>query len=952
MNPGAPRVASLPLSVETAGEAGDRSHDDLMLVNGSELFDAAWYRASAGLTPSDDAAGHYLGEGWRRGLEPGPNFEGSFLRPYFQSVGLDGPPMITYVQLQAMGWVVYPTRAAADEVASVVRTSNLFDAEGYAARAGCPPHLDAALHYVTVGEQMGFAPSGHFDPVYYNERNSDVGEAGFNGLVHYIRMGSREDRRPVSVASTLACDVSRFDAHLETVLLICHQATRTGAPILAYNIATRLRGRYNVVALLLEGGDLVGDFERCTAAVLAPLTHSWHPADATRIVAWLLASFSIRYVITNSVDKMEPFVRALTAAFVPVVTLVNEFPSSVTPRIAMGEVLDWATQLVFSARLTADAAIHEYPTLANRAIHVFPQGQCDIPGARESTPARAGDLARKFRPEGFENALVVLGCGTVIIRKGVDVFLSCAAAVAALGPGRPVRFIWIGRGYDPERDAEYSPYLAEQMARSRLGATVALLPEITDLDEAYDLADVLFISSRLDPLPNVGIDAAMRGIPVVCFEGATGMAEILGRNAETRRCVAPYLDVHAAARVIAAMADDDELRRTIGEAARHLARTVFDMDDYVGRVDRLGRESATIMEQRRRDFRTIAADPRFDEAFFCLPDFPLVAREAAIAQFLVCWAAVGTSRRAARKRHFRRPYPGFHPQIYAHEHADAVDSRSVNPLASYIRSGFPDGPWRHDVIRPRAQDAGRAAGLRIALHGHFYYPEFADDFVWKLAANRSRCDLLLSTDDEAKAARLRRSTASYQAGTVTIRVVPNRGRDIGAFLTAYADVIDERYDVVGHVHGKQSLVAGGGDTRMGDLWREFLWQNLLGDLYPMTDIILARFAADDALGLVFPDDPHMPDWDGNLELSSRLALRMGLTGPLPRFFDFPVGTMFWARPRALAPLFGLKLEWQDYPEEPLPVDGTILHALERLLPFAAVHTGFRYATTHVPGVTW
>jgi lipopolysaccharide biosynthesis protein len=62
--------------------------------------------------------------------------------------------------------------------------------------------------------------------------------------------------------------------------------------------------------------------------------------------------------------------------------------------------------------------------------------------------------------------------------------------------------------------------------------------------------------------------------------------------------------------------------------------------------------------------------------------------------------------------------------------------------------------------------------------------------------------------------------------------------------------------------------------------------------------------------------------------------------------------MFWARPRALAPLFGLRLDWGDYPEEPVPIDGTMIHALERLLPFAAGHAGFRYATTHVPGVTW
>ena len=58
--------------------------------------------------------------------------------------------------------------------------------------------------------------------------------------------------------------------------------------------------------------------------------------------------------------------------------------------------------------------------------------------------------------------------------------------------------------------------------------------------------------------------------------------------------------------------------------------------------------------------------------------------------------------------------------------------------------------------------------------------------------------------------------------------------------------------------------------------------------------------------------------------------------------------MFWARSAALAPLFKLQFHWDDYPEEPLPGDGTLLHALERILPFVASHNGYRYAVTNVP----
>ena len=74
--------------------------------------------------------------------------------------------------------------------------------------------------------------------------------------------------------------------------------------------------------------------------------------------------------------------------------------------------------------------------------------------------------------------------------------------------------------------------------------------------------------------------------------------------------------------------------------------------------------------------------------------------------------------------------------------------------------------------------------------------------------------------------------------------------------------------------------------------------------------------------------------------------------PLPKTtFNFPVGNMFWARTTALKPLFDLGLAWDDYPSEPVPYDGSLLHALERILPFVTENTGFRNAVTHVPGFT-
>ena len=118
----------------------------------------------------------------------------------------------------------------------------------------------------------------------------------------------------------------------------------------------------------------------------------------------------------------------------------------------------------------------------------------------------------------------------------------------------------------------------------------------------------------------------------------------------------------------------------------------------------------------------------------------------------------------------------------------------------------------------------------------------------------------------------------------------------------------------------------------------------------MMDVIAKQFEDDPGLGLVFPDDPRMVGWWSNKECAAGLARKMGLTADLPQAFEFPVGTMFWCRGAALRPLFALGLTWDDYPLEPVPVDGTILHAIERLLPFIAQHEGYRVAASHVAGV--
>jgi lipopolysaccharide biosynthesis protein len=239
--------------------------------------------------------------------------------------------------------------------------------------------------------------------------------------------------------------------------------------------------------------------------------------------------------------------------------------------------------------------------------------------------------------------------------------------------------------------------------------------------------------------------------------------------------------------------------------------------------------------------------------------------------------------------------------------------------------------------------------LRLAIHGHFHYTDNFLDFLGALAVNEQPADLFLTTTSEAAARYLQTASASYFKGRVLVEIMPNIGRDVGPFI-ALLETRLSAYDVVGHMHGKRSAHTFHYDPELGNRWRNFLWQHLIGSAVPVVDIVMDRFAQEPDLGMVFPENDFLVGWEKNRELSQALAPRLDLSS-LPEHIEFPVGTMFWARPAALQRLVGARFGPEDYPVEPLPIDGTMLHALERLLPLIVEAAGYRCATTYFPQFT-
>ena len=74
--------------------------------------------------------------------------------------------------------------------------------------------------------------------------------------------------------------------------------------------------------------------------------------------------------------------------------------------------------------------------------------------------------------------------------------------------------------------------------------------------------DVFLLTSREDPFPLVAIEVGKSGIPIICFENATGTSEILINGGGF---IVPYIDIVSIAEKLILYYNDEALRKRDGE---------------------------------------------------------------------------------------------------------------------------------------------------------------------------------------------------------------------------------------------------------------------------------------------------------------------------------------------------------------------------------------------------
>ena len=391
------------------------------------------------------------------------------------------------------------------------------------------------------------------------------------------------------------------------VVVVSHDASRTGAPLIALNIARELaERRIPVVTILLRSGELDSEFGRLGPVFVSPecdlgpyvkdprlwtrvikkgVRHAksaWHGGDAqfwSRLGKYL-AGRRIRHAVCNTVLSGGAAVR-LREAGVRSIGLIHEMPHSIrtygwteqcTALVRGADVLVFACPQV-------QAAFTEVFPVAGSACRVFPQG-CNIDlGSFSAEQRLAARMAFRTRLDIAANDVLVLGAGYGDFRKGIDLFVHTARSAAAVSvspASSRIVFAWAG-----QVESRFQSWVAKDIAQLGLSDRLIFLDQQSEMAQCFAAADIFFLSSREDPFPTVVLEAMASGIPAVGFVGSGGFEEQVRGGAGL---AVPYADVPAVVKVLHRLAGDPEERLRMGQRGREKVMRWGGHRAYVGNL--------------------------------------------------------------------------------------------------------------------------------------------------------------------------------------------------------------------------------------------------------------------------------------------------------------------------------------------------------------------------------
>jgi hypothetical protein len=223
---------------------------------------------------------------------------------------------------------------------------------------------------------------------------------------------------------------------------------------------------------------------------------------------------------------------------------------------------------------------------------------------------------------------------------------------------------------------------------------------------------------------------------------------------------------------------------------------------------------------------------------------------------------------------------------------------------------------------------------------HCFYEDLIDPILERYLKGARGMDLFVTVRSDVSRSAIERMRKAFP--NIFFLRQENRGRDMRPFLFALRHVQSLGYRFACKIHTKKTPHGG---AEMGNVWRQKMLDQLLG-AGDSTEKVLKKFQANPRLGLLIPK----ASVENLAEIRHHIDNTFWLDRLLPRLnrpdlignyaFSFPAGSMYWFRIDALDGLDSLMPAEDSFEIELGQRDGTLAHALERLVILYAQERGY------------
>lgn len=343
------------------------------------------------------------------------------------------------------------------------------------------------------------------------------------------------------------------------VLFVIHDMTKTGAPVLALNIAKEMyKDGYAVVVISKSPGVLAEEFSKVAKLILCK-----SPGLVSEELEELIVS-NFKSVFINSIVTTD-WLSWFKSRSIKTITLVHELPQVVEVfgvKEYAKNALEESDVVIYPSNFVK-SSLERYLNTQTQNGKILTQGIYN---------KKVGLLSRKDAKEivqrefNIDNRPLVINVANGNYRKGFDLFYK----MVRLEPN--LNFMWVG-----DIDSSFDDLCNEKPVLDNLHMP-GYVSDTSILLNIYMAAELLVLTSREEPFGSIVLEAMHVGTPVVAFKDVGGFEDVVIHN-ETGFLVDCF-NVDEMIKIINVYVSDQELKNRISCNAEDSVRG-FNFNSYI-----------------------------------------------------------------------------------------------------------------------------------------------------------------------------------------------------------------------------------------------------------------------------------------------------------------------------------------------------------------------------------